>query len=97
MAKTDIAVLLARHNAVLTDNKPGWTNTMLIRSSSSDKLYRVSQNISNGEIMRGQWACSCMGYIMSQKRTGKRGCSHLTAMLPTLEAVFPSAPVKKIR
>jgi hypothetical protein len=87
----DLAMIAARFNAVLTDNKPGWINTMLIRSGSSNKLYRVAQNNSNGDIMRGKWGCTCLGYIMSAKRNnGVRGCKHLSAMLPALEAAFPS-------
>lgn len=101
MAKTDLAVIAARFNAVVTEDSPGWTNSMLIRSGSSNKMYKVAQNVSNGAIMRGQWGCSCLGYIMSAKRNGGvRGCKHLSAMRPVLEAVFPSsaspAPAKPV-
>ena len=91
MSGTNLAIVAARLNAIVTDNKPGWTNSMLIRSSSSDRMYTVAQNVSNGDIMRGQWGCSCLGWVMSAKRNnGVRGCQHLRAMLPTLEAAFPS-------
>jgi hypothetical protein len=92
MAGNNLAVIAKRFNAIVTDDSPGWTNSMLIRSESSSAMYKVAQNVSNGDKMRGQWGCSCLGYIMSAKRNnGVRGCKHLRAMLPALEAAFPSA------
>lgn len=104
MAGNDLTIIAERLNAIVTDNSPGWTNSMLIRSESSDRMYKVAQNVSNGEIMRGKWACNCLGYIMSAKRNhGVRSCKHLRAMLPALEAAFPSnatpesTPAKRVR
>lgn len=68
---------------VLTDN-PGWKNSLGIRSSSSNKMYTVAQRATSGE-----WCCSCLGWIMSQKR-GTFTCKHLDAMRPVLSAAFPT-------
>lgn len=52
----------------LPDNDQ-WTNRFEIRSSSSDRVYVVSQNKS-----KRHWACSCPSW-----RT-RRSCKHLSAL-----------------
>ena len=54
---------------------------MNIRSESSNRLYVVSQRISNGSM---QWECACMGWITRRK------CKHLTTMTPMLEVLAAS-------
>lgn len=54
---------------------------MKVPSESSNRMYLVSQNKESGE-----WQCSCPGWKF--KKEGKeRHCKHLSAMLPTLEAL----------
>lgn len=81
----------------IADNSPGWTNSIHIRSESSDRLYKVAQRTTDGS-----WACSCLGWITSAKR-GQRTCKHLQAMLPALNSLprqpatdAPKAPTKGI-
>lgn len=55
------------------DHERGWINRIQIRSGSSDRLYVVSQKVSDGT-----WGCSCPAW-----RTRRR-CKHLDAMNPVL-------------
>lgn len=88
---TSLAVIAARLNAVTIPNAAGWTNSMQIKSGSSNKLYTVAQRTTDGS-----WGCSCLGWIMSAKRNdGVRGCKHLSAMMPALNALRADAPVTK--
>lgn len=59
-----------------------------IKSASSDRLYVVALSNATGE-----WQCSCPGWCM--KKPGKpRGCKHLKAMQPALEAAAAPAALK---
>lgn len=80
MSNQALTKVAANHGAViLTDNKTH-TNRMEIRSETSNRIYIVAQAKNSGE-----WQCSCPGWIM--KKPGRpRGCKHLNAMLPALEA-----------
>ena len=61
-------------NEALPDNAQ-WTNRFEIRSSSSNRIYIVAQNIDKGHM-----GCSCPGW-----RT-RRNCKHLTSLgLPGYE------------
>lgn len=61
----------------LPDNRQ-WTNRFEIRSSSSNRIYVVAQNIA-----KRHWACSCPGWI------GHRNCRHLKALgLPSYERPY---------
>jgi predicted nucleic acid-binding Zn finger protein len=75
---------------LLADNKTH-TNRIEIKSESSNRLYIVSQAKASGE-----WQCSCPGWVI--KRPGKpRGCKHLRAMQPALEAAVRGNPALKAK
>lgn len=63
--------------SLLPDSKTH-RHRMEIRSESSDRLYVVSQRISNGSM---QWECGCMGWIRH------RHCKHLDSMAPMLNVM----------
>jgi len=89
----NLATVAARCGATLLPNSPGWTNSMGIKSESSNKMYTLAQRTTDGS-----WACSCLGWIMSAKRNGgKRGCKHLTAMMPVLQSAFKADSPKGVR
>ena len=99
MAGTSLAVVAERLNAVALPDNSGWMNRLQIKSSSTNRFYTVSQRRTDGE-----WHCNCPGWL-SKKPNRPRKCHHMTAMLPTLKAAFPSAktteqpaanPVKRI-
>jgi len=58
--------------AMLPDNAQ-WTNRFEIKSSSSNRVYRIAQH-KTGEY----WGCSCPGYIYGKK--GRKQCKHLRAL-----------------
>jgi len=60
---------------LLPDNKTHRMR-MEIRSESSNRIYIVSQRLSNS-----QYECSCPGWIRH------RNCKHLTAMKPALQQI----------
>jgi len=63
-----------RSTDALPDNAQ-WKNRFEIKSSSSNRVYIVSQNIANGHM-----GCSCPGWRIH------RNCKHLTALgLPGYE------------
>jgi len=68
------------HGAVVVADNKTHTNRMEIRSESSNRVYIVAQAKTSGE-----WQCSCPGWIM-KKPNKPRGCKHLNAMLPSLQA-----------
>ena len=92
-----LATVAAKTGAVVLPDSNGWTNRLQIRSGTSDKLYIVAQRQKDGK-QHGDFACSCLAWIMSQKR-GTYTCKHLNVMGPILTAAFakPSeTPTKKI-
>ena len=93
MSGNTLATIAARCNATVVPNAAGWTNSMAIKSGSSNKLYTVAQRTTDGS-----WGCSCLGWIMSAKRNnGKRGCKHLNAMMPVLQSAFKADSPKGVR
>ena len=92
-----LATVAAKTGAVVLPDGNGWTNRLQIRSGTSNKLYVVAQRQKDGKPY-GDFACSCLGWIMSQKR-GTYTCKHLDAMRPILTATFASTKettIKKI-
>ena len=55
-------------NDALPDNAQ-WKNRFEIKSSSSNRVYIISQNIANGHM-----GCSCPGW------RSRRSCKHLSAL-----------------
>lgn len=78
VADNALAIIVARMGGGvrIIDNKPGWANSLQIRSESSSALYTVAQRKTDGT-----WGCSCRGWI------SHRRCKHLSAMLPALKAL----------
>ena len=85
-----LALIAEKTGAVVLPDSNGWTNRLEIRSASSNKKYVVAQRQNKDGQAYGDFACSCLGWIMSQKR-GTYTCKHLDAMRPILKAAFPSA------
>lgn len=73
-----IEIKVPKNMRLPDDNQ--WKNKVLVKSSSSDNLWVVSQNKSTG-IM----GCSCPGW--KRARNGKRHCKHLAALQ------LPSGPI----
>ena len=70
-------VTLHINSDVALPNKGQWKNRFEIKSSSSDRIYVVSQNL------KGYWGCSCFQWIRFRK------CKHLTALnLPNGEVPY---------
>lgn len=75
MAKITAVVTRPKGSVALPD-KAGWTNRFEIKSSSSNRVYVIAQNI-NGR----HWGCSCPGWLTRRK------CKHLQGLgLPCFEA-----------
>jgi hypothetical protein len=74
---TGMVIHVPNYAQMLPDG-PNWVNRMKIPSSSSDRLYTVSQS------RRGRfWGCDCPGWI------SRRKCKHLRALgLPEEEVPF---------
>lgn len=69
--------LTVTQSQILPDNGQ-WKNRIEIKSSSSNRVYVVSQNKA-----KGHWGCSCPGW------KAHRTCKHLKALgLPSYEKPF---------
>ena len=82
---TDKAIIMVANQLgtdILPDAK-GWKNRIQIRSESSDRLYVVSQRMTDNT-----WGCSCMGW------KSHRNCKHLKAMMPMLAAATKQLAIK---
>ena len=70
----NLPILNIRRELALPDNDQ-WQHRFEIHSSSSDRVYVISQNKKHRH-----WACSCPGYKIHRK------CKHLEALgLPVKE------------
>lgn len=73
----NLPVIRVNASVMLPDNGQ-WQNRFEVRSSSSSRVYIVSQNRD-----KKHWACSCPGWITRRK------CKHLTAVgVPNYEVPF---------
>lgn len=61
-----------------------------IPSSSSNKLYRISQRITNGTT-HGQYECSCASWVYRRGGDGTGLCKHLKHFKPALDALVAQA------
>jgi len=72
--KKTLPTLRVPKTALLEDNGQ-WTHRIEVHSSSSNRVYVVSQNKS-----KRHWGCSCPGWC------NRRKCKHLTSLgLPAFE------------
>lgn len=78
--KSDLALILQEFNEVtfLPDTE-SHRFRMEVPSSSSDRMYVVSQN--KRGVHAGRWECGCRGWITH------RNCKHLKEMLPALQQI----------
>lgn len=64
-----LPILRKPYGSVALPDNDQWTNRFEIRSSSSNRIYIVSQNI-----LKRFWGCSCPGWRRH------RTCKHLQAL-----------------
>ena len=64
----ELALIAKQNNLSLLPDNDRYTNRIEIKSQSSNRLYVIAMNKSNGV-----WSCSCPGWIIH------RNCKHLKA------------------
>lgn len=68
--------IAAQIGSTLLDDNAQWTNRFQVKSRTSDSLYVIAQQRTDGT-----WGCSCPGWRHHRK------CKHLTDVLGRLAAI----------
>lgn len=79
--KTSVGEIAAQIGSTLLPDNPQWTNRFQIKSGSSDRLYIIAQQRTDGV-----WGCSCPGW------RHHRRCKHLTDVLRRLYELAERMP-----
>lgn len=88
-----IKKLLKKLGAEFLQDTDKYRFRLEIPSESSDRIYRVSQNIE-----KGYYACGCPAWIFQKAAPEDRTpCKHLIAMLPVLKQLNKLIPLSVYR